>query len=149
MTEPKTLDLSAITRQHLIKLLDEAQHTTLMLLSWAGEFDVQKMKSKSSNVDLSAYYLKWIDIARLAIANMSDPIDDTVKKTLIDDLAVIAIVPIQGMQVAMKAYAKQLNVVIPEFETTKTSKIGDISEFKKIAIAELEKAIELLKGKKS
>lgn len=143
MTEAvKVPDMSKVTREHLLHLLEEAQGTTLLLLSWAGTFDLKAMKSKSSSVDLSPYYLKWIDIAKMAVANMKDPIDDTVKKALIDDLATIAIVPIKGMQMAIKTYAKNLNVELPE---SQTNKIDDISQFKRVAIAELEQAMELLK----
>lgn len=145
MVEPiKAPDLSMVTRDHLMHLLDEAQHTTLLLLSWAGSFDMKAMKSKSASIDLSPYYLKWIDIAKMAIANLKDPIDDTVKKTLIDDLATIAIVPIKGLQMAIQTYAKHMNIVLPE---SNSSKIDDITEFKKIALVELEQAMELLKGK--
>jgi hypothetical protein len=145
MTEAvKVPDLSKITKAQLLHLLDEAQQTTLLLLSWAGSFDLKAMKSKSSSIDLSPYYLKWIDIAKMALANLSEPIDDTVKKTLIDDMATIAIVPIKGMQMAIQTYAKQLNVVLPE---SKASRIDDITEFKKVALAELEEAMVLLKDK--
>ena len=142
--EIKVPDLSTITRDHLLHLLDEAQHTTLLLLSWAGSFDMKSMKSKSTNIDISPYYLKWIDIARLAISNMKDPIDDTVKKTLIDDLATIAIVPIKGLQMALRTYAKHMKVELPE---SNASKIDNITEFKKVALVELEQAMELLKEK--
>lgn len=145
MVDPiKPLDLSTVTRAHLIHLPDEAQHTTMLLLSWAGSFDIKTMKSKSSNVDLSPYYLKWIDIARLAIANMQDPIDETAKKALIDDLATIAIVPIKGLQMALRTYAKMMNVDLPD---SKATAIDDITEFKKVALAELEQAMMLLKDK--
>lgn len=140
----KMPDLSTVTRDHLMHLLDEAQHTTLLLLSWAGSFDMKSMKSKSTNVDVSPYYLKWIDVARMALANMQDPIDDTVKKTLIDDLATIAIVPIKGLQLALRTYAKHLNVDLPE---SNASKIDDIGQFKKTALAELEQVMEILKKK--
>lgn len=140
----KPPDLSTVTREQLIHLLDEAQHTTMLLLSWAGSFDMKTMKSKSSNIDLSPYYLKWIDVARMALANMHDPIDDMVKKALIDDLATIAIVPIKGLQMALRTYAKSMNVTLPE---SKASKIDDITEFKKVALAELEEAMGLLKPK--
>jgi hypothetical protein len=140
----KVQDMSAITREHLVHLLDEAQHTTLLLLSWAGSFDMKAMKSKSTSIDLSPYYLKWIDIAKLALANMKDPIDDTVKKVLVDDLAVIAIVPIKGLQMAIKTYAKHLNIDLPE---PSSAKIDDISEFKKVALVELETAMALIKEK--
>lgn len=138
----KAPDLSKVTREHLMHLLEEAQNTTMLLLSWSGTFDMKTMKSKSSSVDLSPYYLKWIDIATITLANMKDPIDDTVKKQLIDDLATIAIVPIKGMQMALRVYAKSLNVELPE---SQTSKIDDISLFKKVAIAELEQTMEVLK----
>lgn len=137
-------DMSKITKDHLIHLLEEAKHTTLLLLSWAGTFDTKTMKSKSTNIDVSPYYLKWIDVAQLALANMQEPIDDTVKKTMIDDLAVIAIVPIKGLQTALRTYAKHLNVELPE---TATNKIDDITTFKKVALAELEAAMGLLKTK--
>lgn len=140
----KVPDMSAVTRDHLIHLLEEAQHTTLLLLSWAGSFDMKGMKSKSSNVDLSPYYLKWIDIAKLSIANMKDPIDDTVKKALIDDLATIAIVPIKGLQMAIRTYAAHLKIELPP---SNSSKIDDITEFKKVALAELEQAMTLIKEK--
>lgn len=138
----KVQDLSKVTREQLIHLLEEAQGTTLLLLSWAGSFDVKAMKTKSSTIDLSPYYLKWIDIAKLSVANMKEPIDDTVKKALIDDLATIAIVPIKGMQLALQTYAKSLNIDLP---ATQTSKIEDISQFKKVAIDELEQAMVILK----
>lgn len=140
----KVPDMSAVTREHLVHLLEEAQHTTLLLLSWAGSFDMKTMKSKSSSVDLSPYYLKWIDIAKLSLANMKDPIDDTVKKALIDDLATIAIVPIKGLQMALRTYAKHAGVDLPE---SNSAKIDDISEFKKVALAELEQAMILIKDK--
>lgn len=143
MTEAvNTPDLSKVTRAHLVHLLEEAQGTTLLLLSWAGSFDMKAMKTKSSSIDLSPYYLKWIDIAKLSVANMNEPIDDTVKKALIDDLATIAIVPIKGMQIALRTYAKSLNVELPP---TQTTKIDDITTFKKVAITELEQAMEILK----
>jgi hypothetical protein len=139
----KPPDLSTVTREHLVHLLDEAQHTTMLLLSWAGSFDMKTMKSKSSNLDLSPYYLKWVDIARLSVANMHDPIDDTVKKALIDDLATIAIVPIKGLQMALRTYAQNMKIDLPE---SKASKIDDITEYKKVALQELEQAMDLLKN---
>jgi hypothetical protein len=105
---------------------------------------MKAMKSKSSSIDLSPYYLKWIDIAKLSVANMKDPIDDTVKKTLIDDMATIAIVPIKGLQLALRTYAKHVGVELPE---SNSSKIDDIAEFKKVALAELEQAMVLIKDK--
>lgn len=144
MTNAAPPDLSTITKEHLMHLLDEAQHTTLLLLSWAGTFDLKSMQSKSTNIDVSPYYLKWIDVARMALANMNDPIDDTVKKTLIDDLAVIAIVPIKGLQKALQTYATHLGVALPE---SAANKIDNITEYKKVALAELESAMAILKTK--
>lgn len=145
MTVPINIpDLSMIKKEHLLKLLDEAQHTTLLLLSWAGSFDAKK-KGPSANADLSPYYLKWIDLAKTAVHNMKDDIDDTAKKQLIDDMVTIAVVPIQGMQHAMRIIAKQAKVELPE---SKLIGIDDISEYKKVAIAELEHCIEVVKKEK-
>jgi len=144
MTVPINIpDMSMIKKEHLLKLLDEAQHTTLLLLSWAGSFDAQK-KGPSANADLSPYYLKWIDLAKVAVNNMKDDIDDASKKQLIDDMVTIAVVPIQGMQYAMRMIAQKANVALPE---SKLNGIDDISEYKKVAIAELEHCIDTLKKK--
>lgn len=120
-----------------VKLMNEAQHTTLCLMGWTGCLgDVKGGKQ------LSQYFMKWIDIAHMAL---NCAIDDSTENwdTLQKDLTDVAVVPIQGMQSALREYAKTAGIVV---EPSTVSEKLEISAWKKASLTEIEKILAQIKN---
>lgn len=121
------------------KLMAEAQHTTLCLMGWTGCIgDMQGGKQ------LSQYFMKWIDIAQSAL---TCALDDSVGNwdLLQKDLTDVAVIPVQGMQSALREYAKKLKIAV---EPSKVSDTLEISAWKKASLTEIETMLAQIKNYK-
>lgn len=131
---PNDVDVSIDT---LKKLLSEAQTVTALFATWTGTW---KSLEKDQLVT-TPYYLKWADVATLAINNINPVIDKDNRKKLAEDLITIIIVPLKGMIQAIQMYSKKNNVQVPEL----SSPPDDIFEFKKWAIEYISSTVKLIK----
>lgn len=123
-----------LTPEELLKLANEAQHSTLLAILWSSGDD-----GFTSAKQLGAYFLKWVDATKAAIETMSDPIH---KEKLVQDLTTIAITPIAGTRAALRDHAKAKNVALPPSILTGKE---DALVFKKLALEEIAEMMKILK----
>lgn len=123
-----------LTQEELLKLANEAQHSTLLAIMWSSTDE-----GFTSAKQLGAYFLKWVDATKAAIETMSDP---TQKEKLIQDLTTIAITPIAGTRAALRDFAKTKGIKLPPSVLTGKE---DVLVFKKLALEEITEMMKILK----
>jgi hypothetical protein len=129
-----------ITRDHLVKLAQEAQHTTALFTAWSGGFD----KKQKESIQTVVYYLKWIDVTTNALNNLSIDTPEATKQQMVEDLTLLVTAPLRGMLKAVQALAEKQGVKLPPQEETVT----DVFAFKKWAVGYINSALETMKEKK-
>lgn len=98
-----------ISKEMLMSLLAEAAQVTAMSSLWVGNLP----SNDQTDIALTKYYFKWIDVTKLAVENLAENTPADVKALMAEDLVRLITVPLRGMQDAIQTYAKQLNVVLP------------------------------------
>jgi hypothetical protein len=96
-----------VTRESIIKLLTEAKQTTALFAAWFGG-----LKPNNDIVMVMPYFLKWIDVTDLAVANMKDDTPEDKKRQMAEDLVTLMIVPLRGMMEAVQKFSKEKNLQI-------------------------------------
>lgn len=126
-----------INKEMLMALLNEAAQVTAMSSMWIGNLPT----NDPTDMALTKYYFKWIDVAKLAVENMSDATPVEVKSLMADDLVRLITVPLRGMQDAITVYAQQLNVVLP----AATPAPNEVFAYKQWALDYVSKCMAVLK----
>ncbi len=130
--------MSEITREQLIALSKEAQHTTAMFAAWSGSLVKQQ-----DNAQSVVYYLKWIDITNNAINHLSSDTPETVKKQMADDLTLLIATPLRGMLKTISIIAEKRQIELPPQDEPK-----DILAFKRWAVDYINSALGAMKESK-
>jgi hypothetical protein len=126
-----------INKEMLMTLLAEAAQVTAMSSLWVGNLP----SNDQTDIALTKYYFKWIDVAKLAVENLDENTPVNVKALMADDLVRLITVPLRGMQEAIQAYAKQLNVVLPVV----TPAPNEVFAYKQWALDYVSKCMAVLK----
>jgi len=129
-----------ISKEMLMALLNEAAQVTAMSSLWVGNMP----STDQTDVALTKYYFKWIDVTKLAVENLSDSAPADVKALIAEDLVRLITVPLRGMQDAIKAYAQQLNVILPPT----TPAPNEVFAYKQWALDYVSKCMAVLKDVK-
>lgn len=126
-----------LTPDELMNLANEAQHSTLLAILWSSSDE-----GFTSAKQLGAYFMKWVDATKAAIETMKDPEQN---EKLVKDLTTIIVTPLAGSRAALREYAKTKNVDLPPSKLTGKE---DPITFKKMALAEIEESMKILKAAK-
>ena len=130
-----------VTQAQLSKLLSEAKQTTALFAAWFGG-----LKPNNDVVMIMPYFLKWIDVTDLAVANLKSDISDETKHKMAEDFVTLMIVPLRGMMEAAQKFAKDKNIELPP----PTQHPTDVFGYKKWASDYINMAFKKIKedGKK-
>ena len=129
-----------ISKDMLMALLAEAAQVTAMSSLWVGNLPSEDQ----TDVALTKYYFKWIDVTKLAVENLSENTPAEVKALMAEDLVRLITVPLRGMQDAIQVYAKQLNVVLPVASPAP----NEVFAYKQWALDHVSKCMTVLKDVK-
>lgn len=132
------MENTKIDKVLLLSLVSEASQVTAMTAMWTGSLPT----ADSTDVALTKYYFKWIDVAKAAVENLSDNTPDSVKSLMAEDLVRLISVPLRGMIDSVAIYAKQLNVVLPP---TPPEVPSEIFAYKKWSMDYISKAMNIIK----
>jgi len=128
-----------IDKAILLSLLSEAFQVTAMAALWTGNLPT----SDKTDIALTKYYFKWIDVAKLAVENLADNTPEESKKILADDLVRLISVPLQGMIDAVSVYATQVGIILPPINKQEIPK--EIFSYKAWAMDYISKSMNTIK----
>lgn len=129
-----------IDKDMLLALMAEAQQVTVMASLWTGNLPT----NDPTDMALTKYYFKWIDVTKLAIENLKPDTSPETMSIMANDLSRLIVVPLKGMIEAVKAYAAQCNIIIPPADNPP----GEVFAFKQWAVAYVGSVMTLFKEQK-
>lgn len=132
--------MESIDKSLLLSLVVEASQVTAMSAMWIGNLP----SDDKTDMALTKYYFKWIDVAKAAVENLADNTPENVKMLIAQDLVKLIQIPLQGMIQGVTAYATQLSITIPPISDTPQ----EIFAFKAWAIEYINKCMNLIKEAK-
>jgi hypothetical protein len=128
-----------IDKTLLLSLVSEASQVTAMTALWTGNLPT----GDKSDVALTKYYFKWIDVTKAAVENLSDSTPDDVKSLIAEDLVRLISVPLRGMMESVTIYAKQLTIALPPINSEEIP--HEIFAYKKWSMDYISKAMNIIK----
>lgn len=132
--------MESIDKSLLLSLVVEASQVTAMSAMWTGNLP----SADNTEIALTKYYFKWIDVAKTAVENLDDNTPENVKMLIAQDLVKLIQVPLQGMLQGIIAYAAQLSVALPPLVNAPQ----EIFAYKAWAIEYINKGMNLIKEAK-
>jgi hypothetical protein len=130
--------MNEITNEHIKQLAAEAQSTTALLTLFTSGM----RQNENEEVSLVPYYLKWIDVTNIALANMSETIDQDTKKKLADDLIALMTIPLNGMMRAIIQHANNKSINLPPMPQPLPA---GVFEYKKWAVDYIKQSLAAIK----
>lgn len=129
-----------IDKGMLLALMADAQQVTVMASLWTGNLPT----SDPTDMALTKYYFKWIDVTKTAIENLDPNTSPEAMTEMANDLVRLITVPLNGMIEAVKAYAEQCNITIPPTANPP----NEVFAFKQWAVDYISKVMALFKENK-
>lgn len=130
-----------LTKEAVQQLLNDAKEVTTLFIVWTN--NIETLNNNKDAFASIPYYLKWVDVANIAVSGLSDTTSQETFKQLAADLITIIVVPLRGMIEAMTAQAASKKQQLP---VPTTPAPADVFAYKKWAIEYIGTVLKWMKG---
>jgi len=127
-----------ITNDHIKVLLTEAKQTTALFNAVLNNVDTANTDTLKS----MPYFLKWIDVADLALNNLDSNMSLTSRQQLVEDLVMLMNAPLKGIIESLIVYANNNSIKLEQL----SSMPEDALQYKRWALAYITKAFIAIQG---